>query len=153
MKLSSLLSEERIRIPLAARTKEEALRELVSLLRKSDEEAEALLASVLEREKSMSTGIGRGIAIPHGKSPRAHGLELAFGISSEPIDYASLDRKPVRIFFLLVSPLDQASTHCEALGSISRILASDTAHDTLLEAKNAGDVLSVLTREEEAAAE
>jgi mannitol/fructose-specific phosphotransferase system IIA component (Ntr-type) len=81
------------------------LRELVSLLRKSDEEAEALLASVLEREKSMSTGIGRGIAIPHGKSPRARGLELAFGISSEPIDYASLDRKPVRLFFLLVSPL------------------------------------------------
>ena len=153
MKLSSFLAPDRIRIPLAARSKEEALRELISLLGKSEAEAEALLASVLERERTMSTGIGRGIAIPHGKSPHVKGLEIAFGISAEPIDYAALDRKPVRVFFLLVSPPDDAARHCEALGSISRVLASEAAHDDLLEAKDAREVLAVLAREEETVSE
>lgn len=153
VKLSAVLSADHIRIPLVALTKEEALRELVSLLGKSHDVSEALLASVLERERSMSTGIGRGIAIPHGKSPQAQGLEVAFGITAQPIDYGSLDRQPVRVLFLLVSPPDQAATHCEALGTISRVLSSDSAHEELLAARSPAEVLSLLAHEEEGFAE
>ncbi|MFN8179168.1 MAG: PTS sugar transporter subunit IIA [bacterium] len=149
MRLADLLSADRIKIPLAARTKDEALRELVALVAKGGEAQGALLASVLERERKMSTGIGRGVAIPHGRSAEAHGLEMAFGVTAAPIDYGSLDGAPVRLIFLLVSPPDQPSAHCQALGRIARLLASDTAADELLEAAGPAEALSVLGSEED----
>jgi mannitol/fructose-specific phosphotransferase system IIA component (Ntr-type) len=149
VRLADLLSADRIKIPLLARTKEEALRELVALVAKSPEAEGALLASVLERERKMSTGIGRGVAIPHGRSAEVHGLQMAFGVAGEPIDYGSLDGKPVRLLFLLVSTPDQPSAHCEALGRIARVLASDTAAGDLLDAGSPAEVLSVLGHEED----
>lgn len=106
MKLSELLTPERIRIPLLAKTKDEVLRELVSILPgiAGSEEREGILEAVLEREGRMSTGIGQGVAIPHGKTASVPGMEMAFGIASRPIDFEALDGDPVGIFFLLLSP-------------------------------------------------
>jgi mannitol/fructose-specific phosphotransferase system IIA component (Ntr-type) len=148
VKLSELLTPDRIRIPLAARTKADILRELVSLLGKSPEAADAVLAAVLERESRLSTGIGRGVAIPHGKTRHANGLEMSFGIAAAPVDYGSIDREPVRVFFLLISPPDQSGPHIRALAQISRMLSGDAFQDDLLAARSAGDVAALLTREE-----
>jgi len=149
VKLSELLTPERIRIPLASRGKDDILRELVDLLGKGPEAADSVLSAVLERERRMPTGIGRGVAIPHGKSPHVSGLEVTFGISPQPVEYGSVDREPVRVFFLLASPPDQTGPHIRALAQISRMLSSDAFQDELLAARTPDDVRALLRREEE----
>ena len=148
MKLSELLTPERIRIPLTAHSKDDVLRELVSLLGKSAESSREILDAVREREERMCTGIGRGIAIPHGKSAHALGLEVAFGLAGTPVDYGALDRAPVRAFFLLVSSPDSPDAHLRALGRISRLLSSDEVQEELFEATSASQVLDLLRKEE-----
>jgi fructose-specific phosphotransferase system IIA component len=149
MKLSEMLDAGRIRIPLQARTKEDALRELVGLVTGDDgDRAETIFEAVAEREGRMSTGIGQGVAIPHGKSDLVSGMEIAFGIAAEPVDYDALDGEPVSLFFLLVSPPDRTGDHIKALAQISRLLTSDAVRDELGAAKSAGDVLDLLRREE-----
>ena len=101
-----------------------------------------------ERERRMSTGIGQGVAIPHGKSDLVSGMAVAFGIAAEPVDYDALDGEPVSLFFLLVSPPDRTGDHIKALAQISRLLTSDAVRDELTAAKGADDVLRLLRREE-----
>jgi fructose-specific phosphotransferase system IIA component len=150
MKLSEMLDARSIRIPLAGRTKEEVLRELVGLVAGGDdgERAETILEAVTERERRMSTGIGQGVAIPHGKSDLVTGMEIAFGIAAEPVDYDSLDGEPVSLFFLLVSPPDRTGDHIKALAQISRLLTSDAVRDELTAARSPEEVLRLLRREE-----
>jgi fructose-specific phosphotransferase system IIA component len=150
MKLSEMLDVRGIRIPLEGRNKEDVLRELVGLLAGGDdgERSETIYEAVAERERRMSTGIGQGVAIPHGKSDRVGGMEIAFGISAQPVDYDALDGEPVSLFFLLVSPPDRTGDHIKALAQISRLLTSDAVRDELTAAKSAEDVLRLLRREE-----
>jgi mannitol/fructose-specific phosphotransferase system IIA component (Ntr-type) len=148
VRFSEKFGVDRVRVPLSSRAKAEVLRELVSLLGRGPEESLAILAAVEDRESRMSTGIGRGIAIPHGKSDVVADLEVACGLAAEPIDYGSLDRQPVRVFFLLVSPPVQTTAHIRALGQISRMLASDAFLDELLAAKTPDELLALLRREE-----
>ena len=151
MKLSEILRPESIRIPLASSTKDAVLHELVGLLPSSADESvrDQLLAAVLERESRMSTGIGQGIAIPHGKTDQVSAMEIGFGISPAPIDFEALDGDPVDVFFVLVSPPDLTGPHIKALAQISRILASDTVRRELVEAGGAEEVLGLFRREEE----
>lgn len=151
MKLSEMLSPEAIRIPLHSQDKNDVLRELVALLPSAADEGvrEKVHEAVLEREKRMSTGIGQGIAIPHGKCSDVDHMEIAFGLAPRPIDFDALDGAPVGIFFLLVSPPDQTGPHLKALAQISRILASDTVRRELVEAGGAEEVLGLFRREEE----
>ena len=150
MKLSELLTPERIRIPLRSSTKDEVLRELVSILPgpADSEEREGILEAVLEREGRMSTGIGQGVAIPHGKTPAVSTMEMAFGIAPQAIEYEALDGDPVEIFFLLLSPPDLTGPHIQTLARISRLLSSDTFRDELAAAKGPEDVLGLFRREE-----
>lgn len=150
MKLSELLDAQAIRIPLESRTKEDVLLELVRLLPGGDdgERTDQIHEAVAERERRMSTGIGQGVAIPHGKSDLVGGMEIAFGIAGEPVDYDALDGEPVSLFFLLVSPPDRTGDHIKALAQISRLLTSDTVRDELAAARSADDVLRLLRREE-----
>jgi PTS system nitrogen regulatory IIA component len=150
MKLSEILHPECVRIPLASSTKEGVLRELVGLLPSSGDEAvrDQLLSAVLEREKRMSTGIGQGLAIPHGKSDRVSTMEIGFGITRTPIDFDALDGDPVDMFFLLVSPPDMTGPHIKALAQISRMLSSDSLRDELGAATAAEQVLDLFRREE-----
>jgi PTS system nitrogen regulatory IIA component len=149
--LSELLDLERIRIPLASETKPDVLRELVSLIPGRDDAdvQEELLQAVLDRESRLSTGIGQGVAIPHGKSELVDSMEVTLGISAKPIEYDALDGEPVEIFFLLLSPPDLSGPHIKALAQISRLLSSHDIRDRLAEAESADQALDLI-REGEA---
>ena len=123
MKLSDMLSADAVRIPLHSRAKDDVLRELVTLLpiARDEDKLEKVYAAIVEREKRMSTGIGQGIAIPHGKCDVVDEMEIAFGLAPAPIEFEALDGAPVGIFFLLVSPPDMTGPHLKALAQIRRV--------------------------------
>jgi mannitol/fructose-specific phosphotransferase system IIA component (Ntr-type) len=148
--LTQVLTPAQVRVPLASRTKPAVLRELVALLpsAKTPHLQEQILESVLEREAKMSTGIGQGVAIPHGRSELVSDMEMAFGISSVPIEFDSMDGKPVEIFFLIVTTPSKAGAHLQALARISRLLASETFRVGLTQAGSAEGVLELFRREE-----
>jgi mannitol/fructose-specific phosphotransferase system IIA component (Ntr-type) len=133
--LSQLLTPQRIRIPLAAGDKPAALRELVEIVAPDDLVAAAdLLMAVEEREAVLSTGIGHGVAIPHGRSGCVNDVRVSAGVSTVPIEYGSLDGSPVRLFFLLVGPESEAGTHVRALSRISRLVRQPLVRERLVQA-------------------
>jgi mannitol/fructose-specific phosphotransferase system IIA component (Ntr-type) len=144
--LTDLLSLERIKIPLQARSKAEILSELVQVI--ADDHAftdvNDVLRAVREREAVLSTGIGNGVAIPHGKSPAVPGLMMAAGCTAAPIEFDSLDGQPVQLFFLLVGPETAAGAHIKALSRISRLVRRDDARQRLTSATSAEDFLRAL---------
>ncbi|HEX8716498.1 MAG TPA: PTS sugar transporter subunit IIA [Gemmatimonadaceae bacterium] len=150
--LSELLSAERVKVPLDSRTKSEVLEELVRLVSpdRPDMDTSAVLASVRERETVLSTGIGGGVAIPHGKTPTVDQLVLAAGVSRTPIDFDALDGKPVQLFFLLVGPESAAGAHVKALSRISRLLRRESLRAGLLAAESAEEFLRVVRASEAA---
>lgn len=152
MQLTELLAPERVCVPLRSRAKDDLLRELVVLAAGAPGGAvvEALLRSVHEREVLLSTGIGDGVAIPHGRSPLLDRLVLAAGVCEAPVEFASLDGAPVELCFLLVGPESAAGAHVRALGSISRLLRSAPLRASLLAAPTPAAFLEIV-RESEAA--
>lgn len=146
MLLSDLLSPERIRIPLTAHSKEELLRELVGVVTGSDrkEDREDVLRAVREREAVLSTGIGHGVAIPHGKSSAVDELRMAAGRVAEPIEFDALDGQPVSLVFLLVGPESAAGPHIKALSRISRIVRRDDVRERLIAAQTPEEFLRAL---------
>ena len=146
MLLSDLLSPERIRIPLTAHSKEELLRELVGVVTGTDrkEDREDVLRAVREREAVLSTGIGHGVAIPHGKSSAVDELRMAAGRVAEPIEFDALDGQPVSLVFLLVGPESAAGPHIKALSRISRIVRRDDVRERLIAAQTPEEFLRAL---------
>lgn len=137
MLLSELLTPERIRVPLQGTSKEELLRELVQLVSANEhiEDPEQVLRAVREREAVLSTGIGNGVAIPHGKSAAVPELCLAAGSTVHPVEFDALDGQPVSLFFLLVGPETAAGPHIKALSRISRLVRKDTVREQLVAAR------------------
>lgn len=124
-RVSDMLSAERIALGLKSVDKDAVLAELVALAANSlgpEAERDAMLAAVLERESVLSTGIGDGVALPHAKYDRLERPIMAAGVSRIPISFGSLDGKPVRLFFLLLSPESAGGEHVRALSRISRLL-------------------------------
>ena len=150
MLLTDLLTVERIKIPLRGRTKDEILRELVSALGDQDgvNDSEDVLRAVREREAVLSTGIGNGVAIPHGKSPVVPTLIMAAGTTAQPIEFDSLDGEPVQLFFLLVGPETAAGPHIKALSRISRLVRRDDARNRLITSSSAEDFFRALQEAE-----
>jgi nitrogen PTS system EIIA component len=144
--LSDLLTPERVKVPLASTSKNEVLRELVQLAVPLADTAarERIVTAVLDRETLLSTGIGSGIAIPHGRTGEVDSLILAAGVAPDPIDFDALDAKPVSLFFLLLGPESAAGAHVRALGRISRILRHEAVRDDLSRATNAESFLQRL---------
>ena len=134
--LSDLLSPERVKVPLASHSKDAVLRELVELAMPAAGPAalEHMVQAVLAREKLLSTGIGSGIAIPHGRTNATAEIVLAAGVAPTPIDFDALDGRPVSLFFLLVGPENAAGAHVRALGRISRILRNESVREDLAHA-------------------
>jgi mannitol/fructose-specific phosphotransferase system IIA component (Ntr-type) len=149
--LTELLSVERIRIPLLAQTKDELLRELVDICAdgNSIEDRDDVLRAVREREAVLSTGIGNGVAIPHGKSAAVDGLRIAAGRSAEPVEFDALDGEPVSLFFLLVGPESAAGPHIKALSRISRLVRRDEVRLRLIGATSPEEFLQALQEAEE----
>jgi mannitol/fructose-specific phosphotransferase system IIA component (Ntr-type) len=122
MSLTQILQLNCIKVPVASRDKEAVITELVDLLDANGllSDKDAALQAVLTRERIQSTGTGAGIAIPHGKCNAVKELVMAVGIAREPIEFHSVDGKPVTIVILLVSPADQTGPHIQALAKIRR---------------------------------
>ena len=126
--------------------------ELVDLLvaNRLVQNREAALDAVFTREKTRSTGIGSGIAIPHGKCSEVRELVMAMGIAHDPIDFDSVDGKPVSIVILLVSPLDQTGPHIQALARISRLMLDEEFKSALEKAPSAQAAYELLSARESA---
>jgi mannitol/fructose-specific phosphotransferase system IIA component (Ntr-type) len=150
--LSELLAPARVRVPLRSSTKDDLLRELVELAAGDRDPAAraAILESVRDREAVLSTGIGGGVAIPHGKTPLIDQLVIAAGVCARPVDFDSLDGAPVRLCFLLIGPESAAGAHVKALSRISRLLRRDALRDALVGAGSADEFLRVVQDSEAA---
>jgi mannitol/fructose-specific phosphotransferase system IIA component (Ntr-type) len=148
--LTDLLTVDRIKIPLESRSKDAILRELVEVIRDQNGFAdyEDILRAVRERESVLSTGIGNGVAIPHGKSPVVPDLIMAAGSTPVPVDFDSLDGEPVNLFFLLVGPETAAGPHIKALSRISRLVRRDDARERLSQSKTAEEFFRALQEAE-----
>jgi mannitol/fructose-specific phosphotransferase system IIA component (Ntr-type) len=144
--LSELLVADRVRVPLTSQTKDDLLRELVSLAVPNGDPAlaGAILTSVREREQVLSTGIGGGVAIPHGKTPLIDHLVVAAGVTRVPVDFDALDGEPVELCFLLLGPETAAGAHVQALGRISRLLRGTTQRDALRAARSGAEFLEIV---------
>ncbi len=152
MRLSELLSPSRIRVPLRAKDKDGVLRELVDLLVQQDGGAapDDILGAILERERQFPTGIGYGVAVPHGKTPVLSGLGIVAGTAVEPVPYETIDGQPVRLFFLLAGPESLAGLHVKALSRISRLVRREGVRARLLEARTPQEFYRTLCEAEEA---
>ena len=145
MQLQDILSPRRIKIPIAGQDKASVIRELVGLVVENGAaEFGDVLRAVEEREAVLSTGIGCGVAIPHGKSARVTELRLAAGTSPLPVSFDALDGEPVRLFFLLVGPETSSADHVKALSRISRVIRRQPVRERLLAARDAEEFLQTL---------
>ena len=146
MNLLDILSPESIIVDLKGESKEEIIAELVNSLPVGDSitDRDQVLQAVLDREKIMSTGIGDGIAIPHGKSAAVTELVAAMGTQRRGVDFDALDGEPAFVFFLLVSPANVSGPHIKALARISRLLKNDEFKKKLVEANSAEAIIATI---------
>ena len=136
MNLLDILTPQHIRAPLVATDKQGVINELVDLLaglgKVSD--ARALKDAVWTRECTRTTGIGHGLAIPHGKCSGMPAVTMAIGKPAQPMDFEAIDGQPVRLVVLLASPLDKNNDHIQALARISRLMTNESFRNKLYEA-------------------
>jgi PTS system nitrogen regulatory IIA component len=151
MKISELLNENLIIADLKAGAKQQALEEMVACLTANRHgiDAKDLFNVLIEREKLGSTGIGNGIAIPHGKLDGLDNICLVFARSTAGIEFDSLDGKPVHLIFLLVAPSNSAGVHLKALARLSRLLKEKNFRDDLLGAADAAAMYTIVVVEDE----
>lgn len=147
MFLTDLVTPRRIKIPLEGRTKDELLAELVDLVASDGEidDVPAVLRAVQDREAVLSTGIGHGVAIPHGRSAAVKGLRMAAGITATPVDFDALDGQPVHLFFILIGPDTAATEHIKALSRISRLVRRDDMRDRLIDVHSPEEFYQILS--------
>ena len=152
MRLTEILKAQNIKVPLTSSSKSEAIGELVSLLAANGEvsDAKKVLDSVLEREATRTTGIGNGLAIPHGKCTGTDHLVMAIGRPQQPIDFQAIDGRPVNLIWLLTSPPDKTGPHIHALARISRLMTIDRFRQALNEAHSPQDIYDAIVKQENA---
>lgn len=150
VKITDYMSEELISLNLKAKNKDEALKELSALIGKSEkiEKKDVIYKALLERENLGSTGIGKGVAIPHAKTDAAESLTIAFGVSKEGVDFKSLDQEKVKIFFVFASPFKDSQIYLKVLARISRLIRDENFREKLLNCENAKEVLECIDKEE-----
>ena len=148
MKFADFIASAAIKANIEADTKEGVIREMVEALTRAEklapEESESIVKAILKREELGSTGIGRGVAVPHTKHPSVPKLVGTVAVSSAGVDFNSLDGEKVQLFFLLISPPDRPGDHLRALENISRQLRDDTFCRFLKQAKSADEIRLLL---------
>ena len=153
MNIMGFLDERAVSTEVKAGSKEDVIRELVELLVRAgavkERDVGKLLQILLKRESLGSTGIGQGVAIPHGKSDCVTKLVGAFGVSHTGVEFDSLDGEPVHLFFLLVAPEDSAGPHLKALARISRLLKDKHFRDGLRAANEDKQLIKIIREEDE----
>lgn len=148
MKFSDFVSGKAIRADLRSSDKTSVIGELVESLLSAGEigaaDKDDIVKAILKREELGSTGIGRGIAVPHTKHPSVNKLIGTVGVSTNGVEFESLDGEKVQLFFLLVSPPDRPGDHLRALENISRQLRDETFCRFLKQSKTSDDILQLL---------
>jgi len=152
MRLTEILKPANIKVPLQAKVKNEAIAELVNMLAANGEivDPKRVLDSVLDREATRTTGIGNGLAIPHGKCQGTKDLVMAIGRAGQPIDFQAIDGRPVSIIWMLASPPDKTGPHIHALARISRLMTIDKLRAALLQAKTPQEAYDIIIAQENA---
>jgi nitrogen PTS system EIIA component len=150
MRIEDILRESCVVSNIKSKSKKEALFELVSVLKEANliDDVGKVVDIVLEREKLGSTGIGDGVAIPHGKMKGINNILCVFGKSKNGVDFDSVDRKPVRIFFLLLAPEDSATLHLKTLSRISKLLRDPSFKKRLIDLNNSRDIYNSIIEED-----
>jgi fructose-specific phosphotransferase system IIA component len=150
MNLTQILQPNGIKVPIEGKDKQSVITELVDLLDANHllSDKKVVLEAVLLREKTRSTGIGSGIAIPHGKCNAVKELVMSLGIAEQPIDFESIDGKPVRVILLLVSPANQTGPHIQALAKISRLMLDEIFKGKLEKCTSAQQAYELISKKE-----
>jgi len=143
--LTELLSPDRVLLPLPAGDRQTAIAVLTRRLAElANARYDAVLDAVLERESVQSTGIGFGVAIPHGRCAAVQELSMVAGVSARPVPFDAIDGEPVRLFFLIVGPEASAGLHVKLLSRIARLVRRDSVRQQLVEATTADAFYNVL---------
>jgi len=150
MRVFELLNEKFVLTAFKGKTKEDIINEMIDLF-KDDERVinlDDIRKCVLEREKVMSTGVGKGFAIPHGKTNSVTEILASFGRSEKPIDYDALDGEPVHLVFMLIGKDALVSKHIKLLSRISRLMNKDEFRERLLQAESKQEIIKIFEEEE-----
>jgi fructose-specific phosphotransferase system IIA component len=150
MKIIDILNEQVVQTNLPGTTKSDVINAMVDLAATQDRvvDKEKLREAIFERENIMSTGVGSGFAIPHGKTDAVTDIVAAFAVTAQPIDYQSLDDQPVRLVFLLVGRDNMVGPHIKLLSRISRLMNKEEFRKRLLEAASPNEILEIFKEEE-----
>jgi PTS system nitrogen regulatory IIA component len=150
MQMDQIFKIELINADLTAKNKEEALAEMVNTIIRGGNKLNfsAIMDVLKQRESLGSTGIGAGVAIPHGKIADLNDIVVAFGRSMKGIDFDALDGKPVQLFFLLLAPENSAGQHLKVLAKISKMLKDPIFRKRLLKAKSQSDLYKMIIEQE-----
>jgi fructose-specific phosphotransferase system IIA component len=150
MRISDILTEDLVVNGLKGDSKEDILEAMIGLVAQSPRVLDRVKVqnAIFEREKIMSTGVGNGFAIPHGKTDAVSDIVAAFAVTAKPIDYESLDEKPVRLVFLLVGKDNLVGPHIKLLSRISRLMNKEEFRTRLLASKSSREILDLFRQEE-----
>lgn len=151
MHLRDILEPDCVKVPLEAKDKRAAIIELVGLACQSHQigDSELLVKAVMDRESTRTTGIGSGLAIPHGKCNKVDKLVMSVGKPAEPIDFDSIDGNPVDLIVLLASPHTQTGPHIQALARISRLMTLHPFRDSLATASTSEQLFNIIKQYDE----
>ena len=151
MRLSEILEEDNIVLDLKAANKKKVIEELAEVIASSNPflDKDSLVRVLLERERLGSTGIGDGVAIPHGKFQGVEEPIISFGRSLKGLDFESMDGEPVFLFFLLVAPESSASMHLKALARIAKILKNGALRKRLMEVSTRKEIYETIVQDDE----
>ncbi len=150
MSLLAITDKKYIIPDLQSSDKKGVIEELVDLLNKAGKvkDKQKAIEGIMEREKKSSTGLEKGIAVPHAKTPAVKKLIMAIGISKKGIDFNAIDGKKSYLFFLLLSPPDSAGPHVTALASIARLITPPEIREKLKNTRSADDILNIIQEHE-----
>lgn len=150
MNITNVLQVSSIQSSLTGKKKKDVLNEMIDLLKNNDgvKNLEVVRKAVLAREEIMSTGVGEGFAIPHGKTNAVNGIIAAFGRTANPVEFESIDNKPVNLIFLLVGMENLVGPHIKLLSRISRMMNKEEFRQKLLKAKDSKEIFNIFEEEE-----
>ena len=146
MELSQLLDLTNVAVGVDVSDKDSLLHAVIDLIADRDEVNDVALMreAIIERESTMSTGVGKGLGLPHAKTSAVSGILAALAVTQAPVDFASMDNEPVRIVFLLVGRQDAKSQHVRILSRISRMMNQKDARERVLAAGSTEELLDVI---------
>ena len=146
MNLIDILNPKCICSPLQSVDKQDVINELVDALAASGQvsDTESLKSAVWTREQTRTTGIGHGLAIPHGKCSTMKGLAIAIGKPAQPIDFEAIDSQPVQLIVLLASPPDKTSDHIQALAQISRMINDSAFRESIYQSNSSEEIYELI---------